>query len=361
MSNDVASSVLVDGHLYGFDLRDVQTKGRRPSRGSFRCIELLTGNLEWSNGNPQKRRNPSDPKVIGHTSVIFADGKLIMLNDSGDLILARATPDQYEQLGRVNVFADEICWTAPALHRGCVFLRDQKRAVCIYIGQSDLLDSHVAAAALTAEEAAQVVSSSPAEILGIGQEHAYRKPSASEFRHWYAYCLGLLIIAILCASCLCLAFRRRGMRWATAQWFLWSSAFLLGALGTTILATWHGEFIFTWPLSLFAVFQPTLRQLQLSRHSTAPIPNGRLQSRTAGLLFVAVVIGYFLTCQRLGLVAQWFFLTGFVAVVPIEFVRRRFMDTSTDHPWLEGSYLVISFSAYYWASVAILLLNRGSF
>ena len=43
MSNDVCSSVLVDGFVYGFDIRDVQSKPHRPSRGQFRCIEFLTG------------------------------------------------------------------------------------------------------------------------------------------------------------------------------------------------------------------------------------------------------------------------------------------------------------------------------
>lgn len=35
--------------------------------------------------------------------MIFADGKLILLNDTGELILARATKSRYEELARVSV------------------------------------------------------------------------------------------------------------------------------------------------------------------------------------------------------------------------------------------------------------------
>ena len=56
MSNDVASSVLFEGNVYGFDLRDIQTKAQRPSRGSFRCIDFLTGQERWSDGDPKKRK-----------------------------------------------------------------------------------------------------------------------------------------------------------------------------------------------------------------------------------------------------------------------------------------------------------------
>src|SRR5690606_38135822 len=73
LSNDVASSVLVDGFVYGFDLRDVQAKLHRPSRGTFRCVELESGEVRWSSDE------------VGHANVIAADGKLILFNDRGEL------------------------------------------------------------------------------------------------------------------------------------------------------------------------------------------------------------------------------------------------------------------------------------
>ena len=43
MSNDVASSVLYEKHLYGFNLRDLQARAHRASRGTFKCIDWDTG------------------------------------------------------------------------------------------------------------------------------------------------------------------------------------------------------------------------------------------------------------------------------------------------------------------------------
>ena len=44
-SNDIASSVLVDGRIYGFDLKDPQSRLDRPSRGEFRCLDFATGRV----------------------------------------------------------------------------------------------------------------------------------------------------------------------------------------------------------------------------------------------------------------------------------------------------------------------------
>ena len=103
--NDVASSVLLGGRVYGFHLRDVQSKRQRPSRGEFKCLEPATGKVLWETDR------------TGHASVIAADGKLILLNDEGEVLLVHAAADRYEELARTAVFPGERCWTAPALHR----------------------------------------------------------------------------------------------------------------------------------------------------------------------------------------------------------------------------------------------------
>src|SRR5205085_11987181 len=38
LSNDVLSSVLYDGHVYGFHLKQTQASNHRTSRGSFKCL-----------------------------------------------------------------------------------------------------------------------------------------------------------------------------------------------------------------------------------------------------------------------------------------------------------------------------------
>jgi hypothetical protein len=99
MSNDVASSVLVDETIYGFDLVEAQSRAHRPSRGSFRAIDWQTGAERWSNGNPKIRRSTDfetnkTQQIVGHASVLAADGKLFLLSDLGDLILVQANQER---------------------------------------------------------------------------------------------------------------------------------------------------------------------------------------------------------------------------------------------------------------------------
>src|SRR5581483_2323889 len=107
--------------VFGFDLRQLQTSKHRKSRGEFRCLAWDTGKVCWSTDR------------IGHASVLAADGKLFLLNDSGELILARADPAEYRELARTQLFADETCWTPPTLDDGRLFVRSPSRGVCVYV------------------------------------------------------------------------------------------------------------------------------------------------------------------------------------------------------------------------------------
>ncbi|MHB9049316.1 MAG: PQQ-binding-like beta-propeller repeat protein, partial [Pirellulales bacterium] len=206
MSNDIFSSVYADGVLYGFDLRDVQAKAHRPSRGQFRSIDFMTGRENWSNGSPAPVRNraPSQPgaaKPVGHATVLVADGKLYLMNDTGELILARATPARYEELGRVSVLGGEICWTQPTLSRGRLFVRNQSRAVCVYVGDPQLLPPQARAAALTAADIPQSKYLDVAgAILGVEPEYAFDLPTSTWLRQWFLVSLvGILGTSMLVA------------------------------------------------------------------------------------------------------------------------------------------------------------------
>ena len=158
LSNDVTSTVLVDGHLYGFALFEAQSKVHRPSRGKFRCVEFETGQEKWSVGTGRPIRGnslaaPSDELFIGQCGIVVADGKLIMLNEIGELILARVNSERYEELARTTVLGGEIVWTPPILHRGRVYIRNHSRAVCLYVGMPDEL--HVEEPVLTVSDIPQ--------------------------------------------------------------------------------------------------------------------------------------------------------------------------------------------------------------
>jgi len=106
MRNHFNNSILHDGWLYGFD--GDSHNGRNVT---LNCIQLETGNLAW------KQRG------LGCGSLLFADDKLIILAETGALVMATATSTGYTELARAP-FLDGRCWTAPVLANGKIYGRN---------------------------------------------------------------------------------------------------------------------------------------------------------------------------------------------------------------------------------------------
>jgi outer membrane protein assembly factor BamB len=100
MKNHFSSSVLYEGHIYGFD------------NASLKCIVAATGEQKWVQ------------RGYGKGSLIAADGLLYILSDQGQLILADATPAGFHEKGTLKVMNGKT-WTAPVLSHGRLFLRDE--------------------------------------------------------------------------------------------------------------------------------------------------------------------------------------------------------------------------------------------
>jgi outer membrane protein assembly factor BamB len=257
LSNDVVSSVLVDGYIYGFDIFEVQSKAHRPSRGKFRCIDLLTGEARWSQGTGRPRRETSKSRdgnpEIGQAGIVVADGKLILLNELGELILLRATADHCDELARATVLGGQLTWTPPTLHRGRVYIRNQSRAVCLYVGEPNLLqNTHATLKVIDVPQTEY--SDLAATILAIEPEYAFDIPSQRWLWKWYLASLAILILSEI-AGRLGAAPFHRSSREMRSRWISRSFAFITGAMGTTLLSRWTGDFVFTWPVCLFVAFE----------------------------------------------------------------------------------------------------------
>ncbi len=107
MRNHFNSSVPLDGHVYGFD------------NATFKCIEASTGEQKWA-----KRGR------MGKGSLIYADGHLLVLTETGRLLLVEATPDAYVEKAAVQVLEGR-CWTAPSLAGGRLFLRNRDEMLAL--------------------------------------------------------------------------------------------------------------------------------------------------------------------------------------------------------------------------------------
>jgi hypothetical protein len=108
MKNKFSSSVLYDGHLFGFD------------GGTLKCVDATDGSTKWRQ------------RGFGHGSLIYADGHLIVLGDKGRLALVAATPKAYQERGRATIFKRKT-WTLPTLSGGRLFLRDENEAVALKV------------------------------------------------------------------------------------------------------------------------------------------------------------------------------------------------------------------------------------
>lgn len=319
LSNDVCSSVCVDGYLYGFDIVDVQSKTHRPSRGTFRCIKLATGEICWENGstNPWRSLSETERKTrIGQAGIIAADNKLIVLNELGELILLATDHEQCQELARCSILSGELTWTAPCLYDRCIYARNQSQAVCVYLGDPAELNN--TGTLLHTNDLSQHEWFDLAGfLLAVEPEYAFDVPSDRWLWQWLAACMVILIMSYI-AGWLIQRSTFDG-RFGTVPALI---AFVLGALGTTTLGHATGEFIFTWPVCLYATFawvndRPT--------NSTGTSWKASLRRRIPVTVLLVVCAAYFLICRRLSLVFEWAFLTGFVGAFPL-FGMMRLVD-----------------------------------
>ena len=113
--NHLSPGVVRGNYLYAFN-------GEAKQETAFRCLHLPTGELKWGS---------KDPKF---GSLILADGKLIILSDKGELLLAEASPAEFKPLARAKVLSG-LCWTPPALADGRLYVRNARGELrCLDLG-----------------------------------------------------------------------------------------------------------------------------------------------------------------------------------------------------------------------------------
>jgi outer membrane protein assembly factor BamB len=112
LRNEWQTSILLDNYLYGFD-----NVGSAGPVTHLTCVEVATGKPAW-----QQAR-------FGKGNLIAADGKLFISTMKGELVIVRATPKAYEELGRATILG--ATRQAPAMAGGRLYLRDDKEIVCL--------------------------------------------------------------------------------------------------------------------------------------------------------------------------------------------------------------------------------------
>lgn len=111
MRNHFNSCVLIDGSLYGFDESDL------------RCLDFKTGVVKWTE------------EGLGKGALMAADGKLIVLSEKGELVVAPATPAGFKPVARAQVLGGK-CWTTPVLANGRIYCRNAAGdTVCVDVSK----------------------------------------------------------------------------------------------------------------------------------------------------------------------------------------------------------------------------------
>ena len=325
--------MLVDGRVYGFDLKDPQSRLNRPSRGEFRCLDFETGRIIWSTNK------------VGQANIIAADNKLILFTDSGELILARSGTEQYTELARTQVFQDEICWTYPALHHGCVYLRTQTRAACLYLGQ---VPYGAKLPARSVRSIPRVYVLDAKWLVGGERDYPATVPDWFEFLAWYKWSLVGIVFASLVAAVSNLLTRGSAR---TGRLIFWMTTIVYGVIGSPIINSRQSEYVLLWPVVLWTAFQLTINVITLTEQSHDR-NSYRWLARTMGLLFIGICALYFHLCRSLGYAIEWSFLTGFLPAFAVAVIASRYLTTQYRY-WLMTDLVVsaISFSAYFWFCV----------
>lgn len=118
LSSHYATSVYREGFLYGYD-------GRQEQGQNLRCVELRTGKVRWS----QDR--------FGAGTVTLAGKSLLLLKDTGELILAPASPDGFRPRAPAQVLPAGVR-AFPALADGLIYARSKDSLVCVDLRPGNL-------------------------------------------------------------------------------------------------------------------------------------------------------------------------------------------------------------------------------
>ena len=113
--------------------------------GMLTAVELADGRRLWETAAPttgDRRGKHGTAFLVRQAAAAAGDPpgttRTWLFSETGDLILARLSPEKYEELGRMHLldptnecFGREVVWSHPALADRCVFARNDRELVCV--------------------------------------------------------------------------------------------------------------------------------------------------------------------------------------------------------------------------------------
>jgi outer membrane protein assembly factor BamB len=108
MKNKFNSSVIHNGYAYGLD------------EGIMACVDVATGERKWKGGR------------YGYGQVILASEHLIVISDTGELALIKASPDSHQEVAKFAALEGKT-WNYPAIANGKLLVRNANQMACFDI------------------------------------------------------------------------------------------------------------------------------------------------------------------------------------------------------------------------------------
>ncbi len=99
MKNKFNSSVFHKGYVYGLD------------EGILTCIDVMSGERKWKGGR------------YGYGQLLLAGDHLIVITETGELVLVRAAPDQHTEVARFQAIEGKT-WNVPAISNNRLLVRN---------------------------------------------------------------------------------------------------------------------------------------------------------------------------------------------------------------------------------------------
>jgi hypothetical protein len=93
--------------------------------GSLGDSNSMLGAVNWRTGETAWKE-----RGFHAAQVLHADGRLVVLEESGQVSMLRVTPEGPKILCTAQVL-ESVAWTAPTLVDGVLYVRDRKRVVAL--------------------------------------------------------------------------------------------------------------------------------------------------------------------------------------------------------------------------------------
>jgi len=111
MRNMMATSMVLDGHVYGCS--------GDTSAFVLRCLDFPTGAVQW------------EQRLEVRCGLLALDGHLLCVGERGDLLLVKAQPREFTVKGELPKLLEYKTWAAPAFAGGKLYLRDERHLLCL--------------------------------------------------------------------------------------------------------------------------------------------------------------------------------------------------------------------------------------